>query len=187
MHRAHILRRACKLLSSGEARAAAEDLQSHYPVAGPQTTRSTWSRVRLTRLFVRDGFTDRYFGELLVFPGALRALTLLLPEQIPYHRNWKQSETHPAYWEVYPTLDHVIPVARGGANDESNAITTSMVRNAAKSNWQIEELGWPAVRAPVASDWDGLLPWFMRTFERVEIVRNDAAARAWHSAGKSAT
>ena len=41
------------------------------------------------------------------------------------------------------TIDHVIPVARGGADDESNVVTTSMLRNSAKSNWLLDEVGWP--------------------------------------------
>jgi HNH endonuclease len=48
----------------------------------------------------------------------------------------------PAFWEVGATIDHVVPVTRGGADDESNWVTTSMARNSAKMNWTLEELGW---------------------------------------------
>ena len=64
-------------------------------------------------VFLRDRFTDRYFGQSLVFPGTLRALSILLPQQFPYQQNWKQSQTHPAYWELSPTIDHIVALARG--------------------------------------------------------------------------
>lgn len=140
----------------------------------------------MTKVFVRDGFTDRYFGDPLVFPGALRAVSALSPSLFPYHRNWKQSLTHPAYWSHYPTIDHVVPVARGGADDESNVVTTSMLRNAAKSNWLLSELGWPTTLAPLAAAWDGLLPWFCREYEQNERLRHEPSLRPWYKAAKSA-
>jgi hypothetical protein len=140
----------------------------------------------LVRVFVRDGFTDRYFGEPLVFPGTLRALSVLAPSAFPYHPNWKQSLTHPAYWTHYPSIDHVVPVARGGLDDESNIVTTSMLRNAAKGNWLLSELGWPAERAAVRADWDGLLPWFCREYERNETLRRERPLQLWYRAAKNA-
>ncbi|MEQ1831485.1 MAG: HNH endonuclease [Candidatus Eisenbacteria bacterium] len=164
--------------------AATRLLLAAYPPTSAATARARWSPARLTKVFVRDGFTDRYFGEPLVFPGVLRAVSVLVPEQFPYHPNWKQSRTHPAYWTLYPTIDHVHPVVRGGADDESNVLTTSMLRNAAKANWTLSELGWPEERAPLARDWDGLLPWFCREFERNERLRGEPYLRAWYLVAK---
>jgi hypothetical protein len=77
---------------------------------------------------------DRYSGLPLVFPGVLRLLSRLLPQEFPFHPNWKMAETHPAYWELFPTIDHVLPVSRGGVDSDVNWVTTSMLRNAAKAN-----------------------------------------------------
>jgi 5-methylcytosine-specific restriction endonuclease McrA len=132
--------------------------------------------------FRRDGFTDRYFGDRLIFPGTLMALSVLLGQSFPYHRNWKQSETHPAFYELYPTIDHVIPLARDGKDDESNMVTTSMLRNSAKANWLLEELGWPVDRAPVAPSWDGLLGWFMDASVAHEALRQHVAIQQWRRA-----
>jgi hypothetical protein len=110
-----------------------------------------------------------------------------MTEDFPYHRNWKQSETHPAFWELYPTIDHVIPVARGGTDDESNIVTTSMLRNSAKSNWFLEELDWPIERAPIVPEWDGLLRWFMTTWNVNETLRRDIGLRRWFLAANAAT
>lgn len=62
----------------------------------------------MTELFVRDGFIDRYRGTRLVYPPTLRLISEELPEQFPYHRNWKMSETHHAFWELTPTVDHIL-------------------------------------------------------------------------------
>jgi len=162
MSPAEALRQACELITLGDLASASETLASAFPAASAQTPRGKWALPRLVKVFVRDGFTDRYFGEPLIFPGTLRALSVLAPSAFPYHPNWKQSLTHPAYWLHYPSIDHVIPVARGGQDDESNIVTTSMLRNAAKGNWLLSELGWLAERAPIVSGWDGLMPWSCR-------------------------
>lgn len=138
-------------------------------------------------VFVRDGFTDRYSGKPLVFPGTLHALSLLLPNAFPYQVNWRQSETHAAFWELYPTIDHVEPLARGGSDEDRNVVTTSMVRNAAKANWLLEELGWPRDLAPVVANWDGLVSQFLTLYEQSEIVRSHARTRAWHRVLRNAT
>jgi 5-methylcytosine-specific restriction endonuclease McrA len=182
--RAEFLASACALITAGEIDAAKQSLLNNYPCSPASTTRKPWSLQRLVKVFLRDGFTDRYFGTRLVFPGTLRALSLLLSDAFPYHRNWKQGETHPAFWELYPTIDHVVPLARGGADDESNVVTTSMLRNSAKSNWLCDEIGWPSQLALCAAEWDGLLPWFMSAWEKDALLRQDDALRGWHRAAR---
>jgi len=135
---------------------------------------------------MRDGFTDRYFGTRLVFPGTLLALSVLFPSAFPYQRNWKQSETHPAFWELSPTIDHVVPVALGGADDESNVVTTSMLRNSAKSNWLCKDLGWPAELAEPVPGWDGLLPWFLSEWDRNRRLQQYSSLRGWYQAARAA-
>lgn len=157
---AAVLGQVCDLITIGNTQAAAQHLNEAYPPSVPQTKRSTWPPFRAITVFLRDRFTDRYFGQPLVFPGTLRALSILLPQQFPYQQNWKQSQTPPAYWELSPTIDHIVALARGGSDDESNVVTTSMALNAAKANWRLEELKWPTHRAPVSQTWDGLLAWF---------------------------
>ena len=38
-------------------------------------------------------------------------------------------ECHSAYWELVPTIDHIIPIAIGGEDNLSNYATTSMLHN----------------------------------------------------------
>jgi hypothetical protein len=181
-----VLKRTCELLGSGEQAGAAEFLRAEYPLPIPQTMRQGWPPARAMRIFVRDGFADRYSGTPLVFPGTLRALSLLLPSEFPYHRNWRQSETHAAYWELYPTIDHVLPLARGGSDDDQNVVTTSMLRNSAKANWSVEELGWSVLPIPVPPSWDGLVAWFFEAYDRFDVVHEHPSTREWHKVAKNA-
>ena len=119
----------------------------------------------MTRVFVRDGFIDRYSGDRLVFPPVLRILSAELPEEFPAHPNWKMTETHVAYWDLFPTIDHVVPVARGGADVEDNWVTTSMARNSAKGNSLLNQIGWELHPPGDLTDWDGLCPWLLGYLE----------------------
>jgi hypothetical protein len=184
--RADIIASACSLITQGDSDAARRSLLHDYPCASASTARNSWSLRRLVAVFVRDGFTDRYSGTRLIFPGTLRALSLLINDAFPYHRNWKQNATHPAFWELYPTIDHVVPVARGGADDESNVVTTSMLRNSAKSNWLLDELGWSTQLFAPAVGWDGLLPWFLTSWDERPLLHQDNTLRGWYRAARDA-
>jgi len=116
-----------------------------------------YGKVTCTRIFIRDGFIDRYSGTRLIFPGVLRVLSKLLRTDFPFHPNWKMSATHPAYWELFPTIDHVVPVTRGGVYDESNWVTTSQLRNSAKGLWTLDELGWELYPPGDYASWNGLM------------------------------
>jgi hypothetical protein len=187
MNRAEVIESACRLLAGGKVDNAKTLLITRYPAPQASTPRAYWTPERLVRVFIRDSFTDRYSGQPLVFPGTLRALSILLPETFPYHPNWRQSETHPAFWELYPTIDHVVPVARGGSDDEANVVTTSMLRNGAKGNWLLEELNWPAPSPASAAGWDGLLRWFLDAYSTEPQLRASSRVRQWHTAALRAT
>ncbi len=121
----------------------------------------------MTKVFLRDGFIDRYRGTKLIYPPALRLLSIYLPDKFPYHKNSKMSEGHIAYWELFPTIDHVMPVAMGGEDQESNWVCCSMLTNSIKSNWTIEQLQWELLPKGNLEDWDGMIHWF------VEQVKSD--------------
>ena len=180
--RAAILGRALQALRRGDITAARATLCAEYPFVAlvPEGRRHTeWQSLRVFR---RDGYIDRYSGQRLVFPGTLRLLSRLLPQEFPFHPNWKMAETHPAYWELFPTIDHIVPVARGGPDTDGNWVTTSMRRNAAKANWTLEELGWGLCPAGSLADWDGLTSFFVDFVNAEPAVLEDAYLRRWHSA-----
>lgn len=133
-------------------------------------------------VFLRDGFIDRYTGERLLFPGTLRLLNRLLPEDFPCDDKARLSVTHQAFWELFPSLDHIVPVSRGGPDTEDNWVTTSMSRNAAKGLWTLEELGWRLL-PPGDSQWDGLTGWCMEHVRtRPTLLKDDAYLRSWYTA-----
>jgi hypothetical protein len=136
--------------------------------------------------FVRDGFIDRYSGRRLVFPGALRLLSLLLPQEFPFHSNWKTDACHFAFWELFPVIDHVVPVSRGGLDREDNWVSTSMLLNAAKANFTLEELGWTLHPPGDADRWDGLTGWFTRQSDQMPELRSNVYLRRWRTAAETA-
>ena len=89
------------------------------------------------------------------------------------------------YWERFPTVDHVMPVARGGADSEENWVTTSMLRNSAKSNWTLEELGWTVRPIDPSTGWDGLIRWFNEYLRERPEHLTDAYIARWHRAAKA--
>jgi hypothetical protein len=158
--RASIIADACGALSRGDEAAAASAL-ARYPAPPPPSARGAISAVQATRIFMRDGFVCRYSGVRLVNPGALRILSLRFPEAFPYHPHGRFDATHPAWWELFPTLDHVVPVARGGSGEPANIVTTSLAKNAEKGSWTLEELGWSLLPPGSIAEWDGLTEWMV--------------------------
>ena len=135
--------------------------------------------------FVRDGFIDRYSGQKLINPGLLKVLSSYMPEEFPYHPHWKMTDTHAAYWKLTPTVDHIIPVALGGADDESNWVTTSMLHNQIKSIWTLEQLNWSLHERGDIAKWDGLTRAFMQLVERDGALMNDSYIKRWLEASQN--
>lgn len=182
MDQAAILARALQSLCTSGAAAASDILRAEYPFVPVVPEERRYTELQSLQVFLRDGFLDRYTGQRLVFPGVFRLLSRLLPQEFPFHPNWKMAETHPAYWQLFPTIDHVVPVARGGADSEANWMTTSMLRNAAKANWTLEELGWSLHPPGLLTDWDGLTKLFLDFVASDGSMLEDGYLRRWHSA-----
>jgi hypothetical protein len=177
---ASVIQRACQALREGGISAASHTLRAEYPFAAAVPEARRYTEAQALQVFLRDGFRDRYSGQRLVFPAVLRMLSVLLPEEFPFHPNWKMTATHPAYWELFPTIDHVVPVARSGADTEDNWVTTSMRRNAVKANWTLAELGWELHPPGVLAEWDGLLAFFLKMVGADRFLQEDAYLRRWY-------
>jgi hypothetical protein len=182
MDRASLIAHVCSAVASGDLEGARSLARRDYPFTPMTNAGRKYSERECLRIFRRDGFIDRYSGARLVYPGTLRLLSRLLPEELPRHPSWKVSECHMMYWELFPTIDHVVPVARGGVDDESNCVTTSMLRNQAKSNWTLAELGWTLHEHRPRADWDGQLAWFLRFVAGHQEHLDDPYLRRWHRA-----
>jgi hypothetical protein len=181
--KAEAIKTICEALSSHGASGASEIARREYPfVPTPPAVTRKYSEKQSLRIYVRDGFIDRYSGSLLVFPPVLRVLTALLPDEFPFHRNWKMQETHQAYWDLFPTLDHIVPIARSGGDDEDNLVSTSMLRNSAKANSTLEELGWSLHPPGDITQWDGMLAWCVKFIENDATLLNDNYIARWYRA-----
>ncbi len=152
---------ACNLITSSDIAGAASIIRERYPFEPLTNAGRSYTPYQSLQVFLRDGFVDRYSGKKLVNPAVLRLLSALIPDEFPAHPNWKQSESHIAFWELFPTIDHLLPVARGGPDEAENWVTTSMFRNSAKSNALLEEIGWELHPAGMLNEWDGLTGWIV--------------------------
>src|SRR4051794_20694285 len=184
MRREEVLVAVCAALSTRNDGEAVSLLHSHYRFAPAAPTKHNAGPLQSTRVFIRDGFIDRYSGDRLIFPPVLRLISLALPADFPYHPNWRTTETHSAFWEVGATVDHVVPRCLGGSSDDSNLVTTSMARNSAKMNWSCEQLGWAVFPPGDMSTWDGLLGWFMTSIAAQPglLMVKGSGIRQWHRA-----
>lgn len=179
-----IINEACTAITQGQLSSAKDVITKQYPFSPLHNPGRRYTDHQKTEVFLSDGFVDRYSGERLVFPPVLRLLSNLMPEEFPFHKNWKMSECHLAYWQLLPTIDHVVPVSRGGADDYTNWVCTSQMRNSIKSNWLLEEIGWQLHPPGNLTEWDGLLGWFMAYAEENQQILDDSYLLSWHRAAK---
>ena len=96
------------------------------------------------------------------------------------------SETHPAYWELIPTIDHIYPVAKGGTDDKSNWVTTSMKNNSIKSNYTIDEIHWTLYPEGNIDDWDGLTGIFLELVKNDQTLLKDPYIKSWYNVSQKA-
>ena len=78
-------------------------------------------------------------------------------------------ECHNAYLEFIPTVDHIYPVALGGADSAENWATTSMLHNSIKNNWTLEQL-----------NWDGLTTLFVELVNADKTLLEDTYIKKWY-------
>jgi len=191
---AGVLADVCAALRIGDAGSARETLRSRYPFVPVEKIARSFSVQQSMDLFTRDGFIDRYTGNRLINPGVLRLLHVVLGNDFPMHPHGKYSETHLAFWELFPTVDHRLPVSRNGIDDKSNWVTASMLSNQAKAQWTVEELGWKVHPPGSMAEWDGLSRWLVDYLARVNptVLEEKAAEphrgyiRRWFTAAKAA-
>lgn len=160
--------------------AARSVIEVEYPFHRLTAQERNYTDKEKMQQFVRDGFIDRYSGQRLVNPGILKVLSYYMPETFPYHAHWKMEECHNAYWEFVPTVDHIYPVALGGADSMENWATTSMLRNSIKNNWTLEQLNWKLYDPGDFHAYDGLTGLFIQLVEADNLLLSDAYIKRWY-------
>ena len=168
------------MLLENNKTAAKSIICQKYPHTYYEIEKRTYTITQKMKQFIRDGFIDRYTGEKLLNPGMLKTISYYFPNEFPYHPHWKMTETHIAYWELIPTIDHIYPIAKGGEDDEKNWVTTSMKNNSIKSNYTIDEIHWKLYPRGDISEWDGLTSEFLQLVKKDEELLKDAYIKSWY-------
>lgn len=167
--------------NKGEAKAL---LQNSYPYQSFEVSKRTYTLSQKMEQFLKDGFIDRYTGKKLVNPGILKILSFHFPDDFPYDPHWKMTQTHIAYWELVPTIDHIVPIARGGIDSPDNWVTTSMKNNSIKNNYTLDEINWVLHPKGDLKDWDGLTKLFVELVDNNEELKRDSYIRNWYKVSK---
>jgi hypothetical protein len=174
------IKQSAESIFTGNIESAKNVINKEYPFKKLKPEGRSYTDKEKYEQFVRDGFIDRYTGEKLVNPGLLKALSYYMPDTFPYQSHWKMEECHSAYWELVPTIDHIVPIALGGEDKPSNYATTSMLHNSVKSNWTLEQLNWKLYPAGDINEYDGLTDLFVRLTENDLELFDDPYIKRWY-------
>jgi 5-methylcytosine-specific restriction endonuclease McrA len=106
-------------------------------------------------IFARDRYTCRYCDTRTVLIPVMYAISALYGSIFKAHRYWRRDETDIAYWTYATSVEHIVPVKRGGTNDPDNVITACWHCNEEKGTHTLLQLDWN-VRPIAERAWDGL-------------------------------
>ena len=177
-----IIIKACAAVEKGKIEKAKEIISTNYPYSNfknnlPETTVS-----RNLKVFMRDGFIDRYTGEKVILPVALSLLSFIIPDVFPLQKNWKYEGTHQAFYTIRAAVDKVNP-ADDYDKDLSTLVTTSYSNKIAKSNANLSDIGWKLLSLEEIEKkrWDGLSGWFMKYLEEhPKFINRDPKIKEWY-------
>lgn len=108
-------------------------------------------------IFARDGWRCRYCGTRVISTKARKVFTERFPEETHWV-SWQRYGGHSALLSQGASLDHVLPISRGGKNVDCNFVTACGTCQFGRNQWTLEEVGFtdPRDRQPVRDGWDGL-------------------------------
>lgn len=184
LQKSDVIYEICSSLSAGHKEKAKMLAQEKYPFVSQKSVKRKMTDIERTQVFIDDGFIDRYSGKRLLYPGVIVLLFELLPEEFPYHPHWKVGSCHSCYWELYPTVDHIVSVTRGGTNERDNWVCTSMLRNSAKANSLLSEIGWKLHPRSKSKDWNGMIQWFIEYVDSHRELRKIRRINKWYLCAK---
>ncbi len=75
-----IIAKGFKTLRAGMISEAKVIISENYPFKPLEKKGRTYREYEKIKIFLRDGFVDRYSGEKLVFPPVLRIMSSVMPE-----------------------------------------------------------------------------------------------------------
>ena len=106
-------------------------------------------------IFARDRYTCRYCEARTVLIPVMYAISALYGSIFKAHRHWRRDETDIAYWTYATSIEHIVPVKRGGTNHAENLLTACWRCNEEKGTQTLLQLDWQ-IRPISERAWDGL-------------------------------
>ena len=179
-----IIEKIAQKIAADEKEVARKIILEEYPHEVVEIEKRTYTMTEKMEQFLVDGFVDRYTGNRLLNPGILKIMSVYFPDEFPFHPHWKMTETHIAYWELIPTIDHIYPIAKGGHDNKDNWVTTSMKNNSIKSNYTIEEINWKLYPKGNLKEWDGLTGLFIELVDGNKELLEDNYIKSWYNVSK---
>lgn len=168
-------------IKSGNIENGKNIIKTKYPFQQYEVFHRSYTIKQKMEQFRKDGFIDRYSGDKLINPGILKVISYYYPSDFPYHPHSKMTESHIAYWELLLSIDHINPIAKGGVDDPSNWVTTSMMHNLIKSNWTLEQLRWEIYPPGDLKDWDGMTKDLVDMVESNSELLTDNYIKTWYN------
>lgn len=81
------IKKACDEIAADAVDRARKVIAAESPFIPLSNAGRSYSEYQKTQIFLRDGFIDRYSGDRLVFPAALRLLSCIIPDEFPFQKN----------------------------------------------------------------------------------------------------
>ena len=137
------IKQSAKSILTGNIESAKNLINKEYPFKKLKPEGRSYTDKEKYEQFVRDGFIDRYTGEKLVNPGLLKVLSYYMPDAFPYQSHWKMEECHSAYWELVPTIDHIIPTDNlyqrfmYGSSKSSRSFSISLTKRSVSPSYSL--------------------------------------------------
>lgn len=152
------------------------------PVLGRTERSRPISGERALAVFRRDHWSCCYCGRLLIHAKVLELVGVLAGDAFAWvSHHLPMDRTHAAIERLYPNVEHVLPLARGGENDPANLRAACTPCNEWKGDCTLEEAGVPLVER--SEGWDGLEPMLNR-LERIRTLTETHRARQGPSRGR---
>ena len=180
--KADVIVYACLALTDDNINTAKKIIEKGFPFSHYVDDKIKLSETEQLKIFLRDGFIDRYTGKKVFLPVVTNILSQAIPEVFPNHPNWKYTETHQAHALFYATVDKIVPSY--SSSNKSNLVTTSYINKIAKANANLEDLGWKLFSLEEIEEemWDGMMEWFINYVEKHQAFLNDNIIANWYKA-----
>jgi len=129
-----------------EAPSNAVKVRERHPVASTKKS-----------IYARDGYRCRFCDVRVVLPEARSSIMKALPGVIAWS-GVPAIALHAGFHALSATVDHIVPHAYGGDNDQRNLVTTCWPCNFGRMAYRLEEVGLidPRTRPPIVDAWDGI-------------------------------